>query len=97
MRTFSPSLGKRLATYREALSLSQVEAARRMGISAPHLSRIEGGEYAPPEELCDRMADVLGMDRDWLKVLAGLVPSDVVVLAPGQEEVARAMRYLRGG
>ena len=56
------------------------ELARRVGISATYLSRIETGEERrpPSEEALTALARDLAADPDELLALAGRVPADVI-------------------
>jgi transcriptional regulator with XRE-family HTH domain len=63
-------LGAFLKTRREALGLTQRELAGKFGVEASHVAFIENGRRKPSLKLIARMADVLGVDRQELLVLA---------------------------
>lgn len=60
------ALGQRLAQAREALSLSQVEAAKLIGISQGTYSGYETGTRRINLPMLQRIADVYGVTVDWL-------------------------------
>ena len=69
-------LGDRLRQLRLAAGLSQRKLAGQLGVSFPHISKIEAGTERPSDELLGRLADELGADSDTLFVLAARVPED---------------------
>ncbi len=54
--------GKRVKARRQGLTLSQVEAAARIGISQSTLSKIEAGEYRLHPEMILKVC--MGLDLD---------------------------------
>jgi transcriptional regulator with XRE-family HTH domain len=65
----------RLRTVREAQDLSLREAARRSGIDAAQLSRVERGESGLSINSLHALARVLGL-RDLARVLAPYVDAE---------------------
>ena len=59
-------LGKNLATAREALDISQAEAAQRIGISQGTYSGYETGTRRIKLPMLQKIADVYGVTVDWL-------------------------------
>lgn len=57
----SPNVGSRIAGWRQQKGLSQVVVARRAGVAASYLSRIEGGKVHPTVRTATRIADALRM------------------------------------
>lgn len=55
-------LGKAVRERRLALGLSQVELARRAGMTQPALSRLEAGGSTPTIGLLERLAQALDAD-----------------------------------
>ena len=74
------TLGKALRAARMGRGFGLRELARRVGISATYLSRIETGEERrpPSEEALTALARDLAADPDELLALAGRVPADVL-------------------
>lgn len=70
-------LGDRLRELRLAARLSQRQLAAQLGVSFPHISKIEAGTERPGDELLVRLAAELGADADELFLLAERVPDDV--------------------
>ena len=64
------TLGQVLKTRREALCLSQRELARRLGVKASHVGYLETCRRRPSLSLLSRLADVLGLEREPLFLLA---------------------------
>jgi transcriptional regulator with XRE-family HTH domain len=63
-------LGEYLKTRREALGFTQRELAHKIGVEPSHVAYIEIGQRKPSLKLIARIADVLGLDRQELLVLA---------------------------
>jgi transcriptional regulator with XRE-family HTH domain len=60
-------LGARLRSIRQAQELSQREIARRAGIEASYLNRLERGMHASPSaDVLGRIAGALGIDAEIL-------------------------------
>jgi len=56
------SFGRACLDTRVSLDVSRAELARRVGVSARYMARIERGEANPSLRLVDRIADALGLD-----------------------------------
>lgn len=56
----------RMKEKRRALSLSQAELARRVGVTRQTINMVESGEYNPTLALCLRICRVLGCTLDEL-------------------------------
>jgi transcriptional regulator with XRE-family HTH domain len=63
-------LGELLKTHRETLSFTQRSLAEKLGVEASHVAFIESGRRKPSLKLIARMADILGLDRQEVLVLA---------------------------
>ena len=89
-------LRERLRQNDPRFSLRQV--AKRVGIEPAYLSKIERGDVAPPSEATTvRLAQELGVDRDWLLALAGKVSSDLQEIIRKRPELfAELIRQLKG-
>ena len=57
-------LANQIRQSREDMGVSQVELARRMGVSQPLISRIEKGENLPRDETLVRIAQALRLPED---------------------------------
>lgn len=76
-------LGRRVQRRREALGLTQRQAAALVGCSSSTLTRVETGTQRPQLELLVRLADRLGLDRRELAELAGYpLPERLPELGP---------------
>jgi HTH-type transcriptional regulator, competence development regulator len=75
----SENLGERIRRKRMEHRLGLRDTARRAGISATFLSRVEiGAEKAMPSEaVLQRLAELLDDDLGELMALAGRIPRDV--------------------
>lgn len=72
----------------------QREVAEQVPISPGHLSRLETGDYGPPpDEVIERLAEVLGADRLDLLQLAGRDPGRRVF----EERVLEELQAIREG
>jgi transcriptional regulator with XRE-family HTH domain len=59
-------IGSRVRTLRDALKLTQDELARETGVTAQHISRIEGGLNVPSLDLLVKLSRALGVSADYL-------------------------------
>jgi transcriptional regulator with XRE-family HTH domain len=55
---------------RESLGLTQRSLAERLGVEASHVAFMESGRRKPSLKLVARLADILGLDRQALLILA---------------------------
>jgi transcriptional regulator with XRE-family HTH domain len=84
------SFGAMLRYRREAAGIGMRELARKVGISASYLSKIEHDEFRPPaEDVVVAIARELQIDPDILLAHAGRVATDVLELIK-QQPVAMA-------
>jgi transcriptional regulator with XRE-family HTH domain len=61
------TLGSRIRQARERYGMSQVELARRIGVSATALNQIESGKTADPGvSRIVKIAEILGVSTDYL-------------------------------
>lgn len=91
------SFGSRIRRRRTELGLGLREAAKRAGLSATFLSRVETGaeKAVPGEDAIRRLAEVLQENFDELMAAAGRVSSEVtdyVKASPGMPEFLRQAR-----
>ena len=59
-------VGMRLAAIRRQSGLTQSEVAERAGITAANVARIEQGRYDVRLDVLQAIADVFGMDVDFV-------------------------------
>ena len=59
--------GQRIQQVRKAANLSQRELGRKLGISGSMIAQYENNLRNPKWETLQRMADVLGVNVDWLR------------------------------
>lgn len=69
--------GQRLRSARLARGLTQVQIARKLGISKGYVSRLEGGKARPAESTVMRLAVACATNPRPLLILSGHVPKDV--------------------
>jgi transcriptional regulator with XRE-family HTH domain len=86
-------LGERIRELRQEAGLSQRELATRVGVSFPHISKVEANREPASAELLTRIADALAADPDELLVLAGRLPADVEKIL--RADPTRAFQMLR--
>jgi transcriptional regulator with XRE-family HTH domain len=63
-------LGELIKSRREGLRLTQRSLAQKLGVEARHVAFIESGRRRPSLKLVARLADILGLDRQTLFILA---------------------------
>jgi transcriptional regulator with XRE-family HTH domain len=63
-------LGKLVKTHREGSGLTQRALAQELGVEPSHVAFIETGRRKPSLKLVARLADILGLDRQNLLILA---------------------------
>jgi HTH-type transcriptional regulator, cell division transcriptional repressor len=74
----SVAVGRRIRAAREASEIGGAEFARRIGIEARTLYRLEGGANAPSAGVLAAIAQALGITTDWLLTGEGDGPDDHV-------------------
>src|SRR5215469_9793641 len=63
-------LGERVRSRRAGLGLTQRSLAEKLGVEASHVAFIESGRRKPSLKLIGRLADILGLDKQQLLILA---------------------------
>lgn len=69
--------GQSLRSARLARGLTQVQVARKLGISKGYVSRLEGGKARPAQSTVMRLAEACATNPRPLLILSGHVPEDV--------------------
>lgn len=83
----------RMAIEVDGKPLTQVEAARRLGVHQITLNRVENGKSPGSAELLDKMVELYGRSREWL--LGEPEQTDDFELA--RERMANAMSKIGEG
>jgi transcriptional regulator with XRE-family HTH domain len=87
------TLGERIRKERKAAGLSQRDLAQRVGVSFPHISKVEADKEPASPELLTRIAQEVGIEPDELLLLAGRVPSELSEVVVNKHTLAP--RFLR--
>ncbi len=90
--------GATVRREREKLEIGLREMAKKIGVSATYLSKIERDEFPPPaEDKVRKIAKILGRDVDQLLALAGRVSSDLSdIIRERPRELAALLRTAKG-
>ena len=90
--------GATVRREREMLEIGLREMAKKIGVSATYLSKIERDEFPPPaEDKVRKIAEILGSDVDQLLALAGRVSSDLSeIIRKRPRELAALLRTAKG-
>jgi transcriptional regulator with XRE-family HTH domain len=83
---------------REAKEIGLREMAKKIGVSATYLSKIERDEFDPPaEDKVRKIAAILGSDPDELLALGGRVASELTdIIRQRPREMADFLRAAKG-
>lgn len=65
--THRARIGQRIRDIRVRLSMTQQELAEATGIQQCHIARIEAGRYSVGLDTLQRIADVFGMNVDFIE------------------------------
>jgi transcriptional regulator with XRE-family HTH domain len=92
----APGLAQRLREARGQLKMR--ELANAVGVTTSYISRIEKGERVPTLQLLNRLADQLGVSREWLATgqAGGTAADELRVLRTENEQLRRVLRRIRG-
>ena len=72
------TIGQRIKRERLERAITQRVLAERVGVGAPHISKIEAGRESPSDDLLANIAEVLDCDFDELLLAARRVPEDLM-------------------
>jgi|SRR5579862_278848 transcriptional regulator with XRE-family HTH domain len=72
------TLGQVLKQRRRALGFTQRELADVLGVKAGHITHLENGRRRPSLSLLGRLAEVLGLDKEPLFLLAHPEPPEPI-------------------
>ena len=87
------TIGQRIKRERLNLNLTQRELAGKVGVGAPHISKIEAGREIPSDELLGKFADALDCDYEELLLVARRMPSDLMETLASDPQ--RSLQFLR--
>jgi transcriptional regulator with XRE-family HTH domain len=82
------TVGQRIRELRLAGHLTQRDLAEQVGVSVPHVSKIEAGAETASDDLLVRLAAVLNTDPDGLLLLAERVPEELRQVAQSKQGLA---------
>lgn len=87
------TLGGRLRRLRIEAGLSQRQLAQEVGVTFPHISKVEAGKEPASAELLVRIAKAVDADADELLLLADRLPDDLHQVVKQKADLAP--RFLR--
>lgn len=82
------SFGTRIRELRLEKGLTQRELAGKVGVSFPHISKIEVGAEPAGGELISKLAEALDADADELYRLASRLPNEIADIVIGKADLA---------
>ena len=77
-------IGEVLKSAREKAGLTQLELSGMVGVSRAYYADVERGRYTPSLKVLSRLADILGIDLNFLKQNDGKRAADRNVENPAQ-------------
>lgn len=83
----------RLAVEEDGKPLTQVAAARKLGVHQITLNRVENGKSPGSVDLLDRMVELYGVSREWLLG----EPDEIDAVELARERMANAMSKIGDG
>jgi transcriptional regulator with XRE-family HTH domain len=87
--------GEMVKSHREGLGLTQRSLAQQLGVEASHVAFIESGRRKPSLKLVGRLADILGLDRQNLLILAHPDAKELIAEAKPQNERKTSQSWQR--
>jgi transcriptional regulator with XRE-family HTH domain len=78
-------LGQIVKSRREFLGLTQRSLAQKLGVEASHIAFIESERRKPSLKLVARLADILGVDRQKLLILAHPEAEELIAEATSEK------------
>lgn len=93
----STAFGEYLRRRRLEKQLGLRQTAKMIGVSPSYLSRLESGDEVnpPSEKVIEKLADVIGENKDSLMLLAGRISKDIkgfVATTPNLADFLRTAR-----
>jgi transcriptional regulator with XRE-family HTH domain len=93
-RTKENAFAQRIRARRRGLDITQEEVARRIGTSTPYVGHLESGKRHPSEKIVVRLADILGIDRAELFLLAN-PQAEAIIAEPAKASDTSAWNECR--
>jgi transcriptional regulator with XRE-family HTH domain len=91
--TLAKPFGSTIRELREKRGLGLKRAAPEIGVSYSYLSKLENGLVGPSDDTIEALAAYYDVDVDYLGVMAGRLPPDILAIL--QNDPEGALRYLR--
>ena len=89
-------IGQRIKRERLNRAMTQRDLAERLGVGAPHISKVEAGRESPSDDLLQNIAEVLNCDFDELLLVARRMPQELMEsLATNPQESLEYLRKIR--
>lgn len=93
-----PNVGALIKNYRLKAGLSQRQLAAKVGVTFPHISKIEAGRETASVELLERIAREVDASADELVLAAEHVPDELrQAVAAKPDLAARFLRSWKAG
>jgi transcriptional regulator with XRE-family HTH domain len=86
-------IGQKIKRERLSHDMTQRILAEKVGVGAPHISKIEAGRESPSDELLQKIAEALGCDFDELLLAARRIPPDLMDTLASDPQ--RSLEFLR--
>jgi transcriptional regulator with XRE-family HTH domain len=74
----NPMLGNYLKALRLSKRLTLLDVANQLAVSRAFIHQVEGDYVRPSQERLQQLAEFLGADAEYLSLLTGRVPPDVL-------------------
>jgi transcriptional regulator with XRE-family HTH domain len=91
----SNQLGETVKWRREGLGLTQRSLAEKLGVESSHIAFIESGRRKPSLRLVGRLADILGLDRQNLLILAHPEARELITEAKQEKRPKGSLSWRR--
>jgi transcriptional regulator with XRE-family HTH domain len=88
------AFAQRIRARRRGLDITQEEVARRIGTSTPYVGHLESGKRHPSEKIVVKLADILGIDRAELFLLAN-PQAEAIISEPVKSSATSAWNEFR--
>lgn len=89
--------GRLVRERRLLYDLSLRDLGAKTGLAFSYLNSLELGERPPSENACDLLARALDTDADFLKMIAGILPSHIARSRFDEKQVYAAIEILKNG
>ena len=89
------TIGEVVRSLRLGKGMSLRALATEAGVSATYIDQIERGHRAPSAGIAAKLGAILGADPEWLLLLAGRVPNDILSMLRAEPELVQRIRESR--